>query len=59
MKRAVEQKKIQFLTYAKNYIELTNPKYFAPFVGTYILGGEFSHMNDQEVPNPLRMQLTG
>lgn len=47
MKRAVEQKKIQFLTYAKNYIELTNPKYFAPFAGTYILGGEFSHMNDQ------------
>ena len=42
---AAEEKKIKFLEYAKEYIELLKPKFFIPFAGTYILGSRFVELN--------------
>lgn len=40
-----EAKKLKFLTFAKQYIEMVEPRFYAPFAGTYILGGRFSELN--------------
>ena len=43
---AMETKRNKFLTDAKKYIDLINPKFFGPFAGTYVLGGEFVPLNE-------------
>lgn len=48
----MSRKKVRFLNSAINYIDLVNPRYFAPFAGTYILGGKLADLNAARgVPN--------
>lgn len=42
---AANEKEKLFLNKAINFIELTKPKAFAPFAGTYILGSSLSKLN--------------
>ena len=50
--QAAREKEHLFLQNALKFIELVQPKAFAPFAGTYILGSNLSHLNDiRGVPN--------
>ena len=41
-----EKKKKQFFEQAKEYVNLTNPKFFMPFAGRYTLAGKLTPLND-------------
>lgn len=42
---AAAQKEKQFIKMAANFIDLIKPRYFAPFAGTYMLGGGLTKLN--------------
>jgi UDP-MurNAc hydroxylase len=44
--KAAENKKYQFLDQGVKFIEKVKPKYYMPFAGTYILGGNLNKLND-------------
>lgn len=42
---AAKNKENEFINLATAYVDLIKPKYFAPFAGTYILGGGLGNLN--------------
>ena len=46
MRREANAKKLMFLNFAADYINLVQPSYFIPFAGTYILGGNLAELNE-------------
>lgn len=46
MRKASEEKKLQFLKLGLKFINRIKPKYYMPFAGTYILSGSLSHLNE-------------